>query len=126
MGVFVDYLPARFSGLKDIETTILSADTNTLLVESIRVTNRAENKILINLKNVRNDGIVTTTYEVNKFYIDPYESKDLVKEIGSVFYLQYKLTPAVSESLKISSDGYNQIFDCNISYIKLNDLPPTP
>ncbi len=127
MGVFVDYLSARFSGLKDTETTILTANTHTLLVTSLRITNRTEYKILINLKNVRSDGVIittTTTYEDNKFELAPFEKKDLVKENGSEFHLQYSSDPVVSETLKIFSNGYNQIFDCNISYIKLNDLPP--
>lgn len=124
MGVFVDYLSSRFSNLKNDETTILTADTFTLLVTSLRVTNRTKDKILINLKNVRNDGTITTTYENNEFEVEPSKTRDLVKEIGSSFHLQYNNTPNISESLKIFSNGYTQKFDCNISYMKLNDTPP--
>lgn len=128
MGVFVDYLSARFSGLKDIETSVLTANTHPVIVLSLRVTNKTNYKILVNLKNIRNDGITTNTYEDNQFPLEPYERIDLVKECGHEFHLEYKDIPAISESLSIYSNGYTQIFDCNISYITLNDLPlpPTP
>jgi hypothetical protein len=123
MGVFVDYLSKRFSGLKDVETTLLTANTHPIIVSSLRVTNRTSYKILVNLKNIRNDGITTITYEDNQFPFEPYERIDLVKECGHEFYLEYKDAPSVSESLAIYSNGYTQIFDCNISYITLKDLP---
>lgn len=130
MGVFVDYLPKRFSGLKDVETTLLTTNAHPIIVQSLRVTNRTNYKILVNLKNIRNEGIVTSTnYEDNQFEIEPYKRIDLVKECGHEFYLEYKDLPTpISESLVIYSNGYTQIFDCNISYITLNDLPlpPTP
>jgi hypothetical protein len=126
MGVFVDYLPKRFSGLKDVETTLLTANTHPIIVLSLRVTNRTSDKILVNLKNTRNDGITTITYEDNQFPFEPYERRDLIKECGE-FHLEYKDVPSISESLAIYSNGYTQIFDCNISYITLNDLPvPVP
>lgn len=123
MGVFVDYLPKRFSGLKDVETTLLTTNTHPIIVTSLRVTNRTSSKILVNLKAIRDDGVITTTYEDNNFDIEPYKRMDLVKECGHAFYLEYKNTPSISESLVIYSNGYTQIFDCNISYITLNELP---
>jgi hypothetical protein len=127
MGVFVDYLSRRFSGLKDVETPILTADTHPIIVQSLRVTNTTSYKILVNLKNIRSDGGTTTTYENNQFAIEPYQRIDLVKECGHEFYLEYKDIPtAISESLRIYSNAYAQIFDCNISYITLNDLPVPP
>lgn len=129
MGVFVDYLSKRFSGLKNVnvENPILTADTHPIIVLSLRVTNRTSYKILVNLQNIRTEVEATTTYEDNQFEIEPYERVDLVKECGHEFYLQYKEDiPAISESLVIFSNGYAQIFDCNISYITLNDLPLPP
>ena len=128
MGVFVDYLSRRFPGLKDVETTILTANTHPIIVQSLRVTNKTSYKILVNLKAIRDEGITTiTTYEDNQFAIEPYGRIDLVKECGHEFYLEYKDIPTpVSESLTIYSNGYTQIFDCNISYITLNDLPFPP
>lgn len=123
MGVFVDYLPKRFSGLKDVETTLLTTNTHPIIVTSLRVTNRTSSKILVNLKAIRDDGVITTTYEDNNFDIEPYKRMDLVKECGHAFYLEYKNTSSISESLVIYSNGYTQIFDCNISYITLNELP---
>jgi len=126
MGVFVDYLSRRFSGLKDVETTILTANTHPIIVLSLRVTNRTSYKILVNLKAIRTGSGAVTTYEDNQFPLEPYERIDLVKECGHEFHLEYKDTPAISESLVIFSNGYTQIFDCNISYITLNDLPLPP
>ncbi len=123
MGVFVDYLSKRFSGLKDVPTTVLTANTHPIIVLSFRITNKTAYKILINLKNIRNDNGTTTTYEDNQFVIEPYKRIDLVKECGNEFHLEYKNSPNISESLVVYSNGYTQIFDCNISYITLNDLP---
>ncbi len=126
MGAFVDFLSGRFANLKNNETTILTANISPLVVESLRITNRTDSIILINLKNIRNEGSIITTYEENAYPIQPRDRIDLVKERGFAFNLQFSTVPAVSESLTIFSNGYSQIFDCNISYNKLNDLPPTP
>jgi len=126
MGVFVNYLSKRFANLKEVPTTILTANTHPIIVTSLRVTNRTEYKILINLKNVRNEVSVTTTYEDNQFKLEPYEKIDLVQRCGNEFHLEYQDSPSISESLVIYSNGYTQLFDCNISYITLNDLPLPP
>lgn len=126
MGVFVDYPSNPFSNLKNVETTILTANTHPITVEGILVTNRTSSTILINLKKVRTQLSPVTNYMRNNYKIEPYESKDIIGDLGYTINLEYQDIPSISDSLVIFSNGYNQIFDCDISYIRLNDLPLPP
>ncbi len=128
MGVFVDYPSSPFSNLKDVETTILTASTHPLLVSSIIVCNRTSAAILINLKKIRSQVSPVTIYTINEFRIEAYDTVDIVAAKGLKINLEYSTTPdpIINDSLVIFSNGYSQIFDCDISYIRLNDLPITP
>lgn len=130
MGVFVDYPSNPFSNLKDAETTILTTSTHPILVTGLIVCNRTANAILVNLKKVRTQISPISVYEINEFTIGAYDTVDIVAVKGLKIYLEYSTTPdpSISDSLVIFSNGYSQIFDCDISYIRLNDLPlpPTP
>ncbi len=85
---------------------------------------------MINLKKVRTQFSPVTDYLRNNYPIEPYESKNIIGDLDYTINLQYSTTPDpnISDSLVIFSNGYTQIFDCDISYITLNDLPlpPTP
>ncbi len=125
MGVFVDYPSNPFSNLKNVETTILTANAHPILVTGLIVCNRTPYTILINLKKVRSQTSPVTIYEINNFEITKYNTVDIVAEKGLKINLQYSTTPnpIISDSLVIFSNGYTQIFDCDISYDTLNDLP---
>lgn len=130
MGVFVSYPSNPFSNLKNTETTILTANTHPLQVSSIIVCNRTPNTIVVNVKKIRSQASPVTIYTINEFEIAKYDTVDIVAVKGLQINLEYSTIPdpSISDSLVIFSNGYNQIFDCDISYIQLNDLPllPTP
>ena len=63
-----------------------------------------------------------TTFSFNEFEIAPYENKDLIKTVG-VITLEFSVNPFFSDSLVCYSHGYTQIFDCDVFYTKLNELP---
>ena len=129
MGVFVDYPSGPFSTLKDVETTILTANTHPIQVSGIIVCNRTSSAILVNLKKIRSQTSPVTIYTINEFRIEAYDTVDIVAIKGLKINLEYSTTPnPISDRLVIYSNGYSQIFDCDISYMRLNDLPipPTP
>lgn len=135
MGVFVDYPSNPFSNLKDVGTTILSANTHPVLVSSIIVCNRTADKILVNLKKIRTQNtfptptILKEVFTRNNCPIEPYDTVDILANRGLKINLEYDTIsiPSISDSLVIFSNGYTQIFDCDISYMTLNDLPvPVP
>lgn len=125
MGVFVDYPSNLFSGLANGGTTILATSTNPIQVSGLIVCNRTANAILVNLQKVRTQFSPISIYEINEFIIEAYDTVDIVAAKGLKIYLEYSTTPnpSISDSLVIFSNGYSQIFDCDISYIRLNDLP---
>lgn len=133
MGVFANYPSSPFPNLANIGTTILVANTNPLLISGIIVCNKTPYKILVNLQKIRTQNtlpfptILETVFIVNELEIEPYDTIDIVAKKGLNIYLQYDTTtiPSISDSLVIFSNGYTQIFDCDISYITLNDLPLT-
>jgi hypothetical protein len=53
MGIFVDYLSNDFAGLKDTQTTIVTATTNVIWVTSIIITNKGVAPIRFNLQKIR-------------------------------------------------------------------------
>ena len=128
MGVFVDYPSNPFSNLKNVETTILTANIHPIQVTGLIVCNRTSHTILVNLKKVRSQISPISIYEINEFEIKAYDTVDIVAAKGLNIYLQYSTIPdpSISDSLVIFSNGYTQIFDCDISYIRLNDLPLPP
>lgn len=64
----------------------------------------------------------TTIYYSNEFEINPYDTVDIIDIIG-VLNLQYNRTPYMADSLVCFSNGYTQIFDCEVNYAQLNELP---
>jgi hypothetical protein len=59
-----------------------------------------------------------------EFEILPYKSVDICDFTG-ITTLQYNVTPYISDSLICFSNGYTQVFDCKVSYSRLNELPLT-
>ncbi len=65
-----------------------------------------------------------TIFLTNEFEILPYKTVDICDSIG-ILNLQYSITPYISDSLTCFSNGYTQIFDCEVTYAQLNELPTT-
>lgn len=131
MGVFVDYLRNRFvniAPLVDTPQTILTADTNVLIVNSIIVCNYGEQDIRFNLKRVGStmlrdtfDNFLTYNLEIKSYKTDQGDSRklntiDVIALVGMQIFLE------IGDSLICYSNGYTQKFDCEVSYTKLNGL----
>lgn len=63
----------------------------------------------------------TTIQLTNELEIKPYGSMNIICVIGSTT-LQYNSSPFITEKLVCFSNGYTQLFDCNIEYISLNEI----
>lgn len=63
-----------------------------------------------------------TIFYINELEIKPYTTIDII-DITGVLQLEYNLTPYVSDSLVCFSNGYTQLFDCDVCYAQLNELP---
>jgi hypothetical protein len=66
--------------------------------------------------------VATTIYYVNELEIAPYSTVDIVDTIG-VLNLQYEVGPYISDRLLCFSNGYTQVFDCEVTCAQLNELP---
>ena len=69
--------------------------------------------------------IVNTSFSSvikNEFEIPPYANINVLQDTG-LLRLQYNLTPYMSDQLVCFSNGYTQLFDCNIVYLELNETP---
>jgi hypothetical protein len=124
MGIFVNYSSNIFPSVTNIPTTILTANTNVIVVNSITICNLGIENIRFNLQKVRTIGTTQATISyVNQFEIQTYNTVDIVAQFGLQIYLQYSITPSISDSLVCFSNGYTQTFDCEITYTILNELP---
>lgn len=66
--------------------------------------------------------VPTTIFYVNELEIAPYNTVDII-DITGVLNLEYNRTPYVTDSLVCFSNGYTQVFDCEVCYAQLNELP---
>lgn len=66
--------------------------------------------------------IPSTIYYINELEILPYSTIDII-DITGVINLDYSVTPYVSDKLICFSNGYTQIFDCDVIYAQLNETP---
>jgi len=138
MGIFVNYLSNPFTRLSDNNSQIIiQTTTNTLWIQSLIITNTSEDDIRINLKFIRhvNNVLSTEMFLSYKFLIPSYKNSkqynnrvlfntvDLVDILGIKKNLEYSST--ITESLVCYSNGVQQIFDCDVSYALLNELPMT-
>jgi hypothetical protein len=64
----------------------------------------------------------SSIYYINELEIAPYKTVDIIDTTG-VINLQYSVTPYISDRLVCFSNGYTQIFDCDVIYAQLNELP---
>lgn len=66
--------------------------------------------------------VTTNTFIINELEIAPYKTIDII-DITGVLQLQYNITPFISDSLIGFSNGYTQIFDCDVNFAELIELP---
>lgn len=119
MGIFVDYKSNVFSNLKSVGTDIVVTDTNVIWVTSIKVTNRTNAKMHVSLQKVRTQASPVTAYELNEFPVEPKDSFDLINKTG-IITLEYSEAPAISDKLVCFA---TQLFDCDVDYGVLKELP---
>jgi hypothetical protein len=62
----------------------------------------------------------TITY-INQYLINPYSTVDVIGTLGNL-NIMYSNTPYISDQLVCYSNGYTQIFDCEVVYSQLNEL----
>ena len=126
MGVFVNYIPLPFAGLNNIPTTILTANTNQLVVNGIMVCNYLKQDMRFNLKKHRAQATPVEIFYIVNFEVKAGQSVDILEETNiKEILLEYDntVTPAISDSLICYSNGYTQVFDCEVTYTQLNELP---
>jgi hypothetical protein len=66
----------------------------------------------------------TSSQLINEFEIKPYTNFNVLETTG-LLRLQYNLRPYMSDKLVCFSNGYTQLFNCNIVYLELNETPLT-
>lgn len=121
--IFVDYLSTPFANLANDKQTILSATSNTLVVNSLIVCNRTGQPMRLNLKKVRGGSPTTENFYLNEVEIKPYGTIDAIKILGFNIFLVFQQDPVINDSLVCFSNGLKQVFDCEIFYTKLNEAP---
>jgi len=123
MGVYVDYLSSPFANLSTTPNTILSATNHTLFVNGITVCNRSAAVMRFNLQKIRFQTPLPsiTIYYINEFEIAAYDSVDVIASLGLQIFLEYDNIINPYDSLVCFSSGYTQVFDCEVSYTKLNE-----
>lgn len=123
MGILVNYPSNVFAGLFNTPQTIIDSSvlTKTLIVNGILICNRGAQDIRFNLYKYRDQTSPVTVYYVNEFIIKAYDTVDIVNEFGLEIFLQYNADPSIVDSLICFSNGYTQIFDCEVSYTELNE-----
>jgi hypothetical protein len=59
---------------------------------------------------------------INEFEIKPYVNTNVICTTG-VLSLEYNSRPFISDRLICFSNGYTQLYNCNVEIIQLNELP---
>jgi sRNA-binding regulator protein Hfq len=121
MGILVNYASNMFAGLSDTPQTIITVDTKILIINEILICNRGAQDIRFNLKKVRTQTSPVTIFYVNEFLIKAYDTVDIVDKFALEIFLQYSADPSIVDSLVCFSNGYTQVFDCEVSYTQLNE-----
>jgi hypothetical protein len=121
---FINYIPLPITGLSSNPTSILTATTNSLIVTNIMVCNYLNQDMRFNLKKHRAQSTPFEIFYIVNFEVKAGQSVDILEETNiKEIILEYNVTPSISDSLICYSNGYTQVFDCEISYMQLNELP---
>jgi len=119
---YVSYLSAPFASLSNHSQTILTASAHTLFVNGLMVCNKGSDTIRFNLQKTRDSTPSVTINYINQYEIPAYGVVDVIAVLGLQIFLQYTSgPPSIHDSLQCFSNGYTQIFDCEISYTQLNE-----
>ncbi len=65
---------------------------------------------------------ISTISYVNELQIDPYATIDIIDNLGPL-NIVYSVKPYINDRLVCFTNGYTQIFDCEVVYAQLNELP---
>lgn len=129
MGVFLDYVSIATKDLINEPTTILSVGSYDLNVYKIWITNRTNNIIRFNLQQIK-------TFPNNPD-VDPeimmhhFREEEIAPRKKLLFELPVTLTastiadPPYIETLVSFSNGYTQVYDIQVYYSVLKELPIT-
>lgn len=123
MSNFINYLNNKFSKLAKEPTTIITANSNNVWVNSIIICNRGNQNIRFNLKLLDSKESPEEAFLINELSIDAFSSIDVLKACDLTIYLQHSLLPIFSDSLVCFSNGSTQVFDCTVNYAQLTELP---
>lgn len=127
MGIFVDYPSNPFANLANTPTEILTTglltDPHVLVINSITVCNTGAQAIRFNLQKVRTQSVPVTIFYINQFEIEAYQTVDVVAALGLQIFLEYKVSPDITDKLVCFSNSLIQKFDCEIAYTRLNETP---
>ena len=123
---YVSYLSEPFASISNSSQTILTANAHTLFVNGLMVCNKTAAPMRFNLQKVRTVAstppTTTTINYINEYEIPAYGVVDVISVLGLQIFLQYTSgSPTISDSLQCFSNGYTQVFDCEIAYTQLNE-----
>ena len=140
MGAFIKPLINQFNNLANVPTVIVQTDEiinpNWMDVESITFCNVSPQPIRISLRRITYENGVqsATNLLVNQHELNIPGNKEstinIVKDYGLDLQIQYEngsppLTPTITDQLLCYSNGYTQIFDCEVNYISYKETPIT-
>jgi hypothetical protein len=115
----VDYnLASRIHNGDLVPVTNGTINSNTIWRQTAIITTVGTSPITF-IKNVN-----ATMFYINEFEIDPYKTVNIIDNIGFL-NLEFSRTPYITDSLVCFSNGYTQVFDCEVCYAQLNELPIT-
>lgn len=66
--------------------------------------------------------ISSTINYLNEFQINPYSTVDIMEFIDTL-NIVYSTNPYINDKLVCFTNGYTQVFDCEVVYAQLNELP---
>lgn len=64
----------------------------------------------------------STIFYVNELQINPYTTVDIIDILGTL-NIVYSVKPYINDQLVCFTNGYTQLFDCEVVYAQLNELP---
>jgi hypothetical protein len=139
MSIYVDYNGNPVHAVSNTPVTILDTSVIQTVVQinGITVCNTTNAVIRFNLQKVRTQESPITINILNQVEIAAYQTMNITN-VASVppagqagtpvltdlcLFLQYSTTPSMSEQLVAFTNGYTQIFDCDVTYTQLNQTP---
>lgn len=66
----------------------------------------------------------SSIFKFNELLIEPYSTQNIIEHTG-VINLEFGTKPFVTSKLVCFSNGYTQVYDCDVNYAQLNELPIT-